>query len=82
MDNFIHTKCYEIKDLQEKLIGLRVKICQMTELNIALKETTKLHETLNSVPLTSENTFSTLRINSAGSGNHVWKLLPRNTFHH
>ena len=49
VDNFICTKCYKIKEVQEKITDLRMKIYQMTEPNTASKEATKLHETLKSV---------------------------------
>ena len=54
MDNFICTKCYKIKEVQEKITDLRMKIYQMTEPNTASKEATKRSTGSCSVPWPGE----------------------------
>jgi hypothetical protein len=58
VQNFICSKCNQIKELQDKLIDVHMKLRRMTELNAVLKEASKIQDTFN----------STVLIGSAGMG--------------
>lgn len=57
-DNLICTQCNKIKELQEKLIDLHFKLCQVTELNTTVKETMKIQETFNSFIFTFNSSIA------------------------